>query len=118
LHDGDLRLDAVELLVKPGHYNLYIVIVTILTEHRGCVVNRLLLQGLCERLLEFAKLGIYFDEIVTNAYTDEGLALCRHLGMQYVCDHKDHGKIYRLAMDPLPDCFALVPELRAYYTKT
>jgi hypothetical protein len=118
LHDGELRLDAIELLVKPGRYNLYLIIVAVVVEHRGCAVNRLLLQGLCERLLELAKLGIYFDEMVTNAYTEDGLALCRHLGMDYVCDHRNHGKIYRLALNPLPDCFALIPELRSFYTKT
>jgi hypothetical protein len=55
--------------------------------------------------------------MVTNAYTEEGLALCRHLNMDYVCDHKDHGKIYHLAMNPLPDFFALIPELRDIYKK-
>jgi hypothetical protein len=118
LHDGELRLDAIELLVKPGHYNLYIIAVAVLIEHRGCAANRLLLQGLCERLLELAKLGIFFDEMVTNAFTEEGLALCRHLDMAYVCDHKDHGKIYRIAMNPLPPCFTLIPELRNYYAKS
>ena len=117
LHDGELTLDAIEILVKPGHYHLYVFIVAVVIEHRGCVVNRLLLEGFCRKLIEFAALGIFFDEIVANAYTDEGLALCNHLGMDYVCDHKDHGKIYRIVMNPLPDCFALVPELRNYYLK-
>lgn len=115
IHDGELTLDSVELLIRPGKYHFFFINVAVLLEHRCVAVNRLLYEGFCERLLCFAKQGIFAEDIAANAYTTEGLALCKHLNMEYVKHHHDHGEIYKMHMVPFPNCFEGREDLKNLY---
>jgi hypothetical protein len=56
----------------------------------------MLVEALLSRLEELSEHGILIHRICANAFTLEGIGLCRSLGMQYLRPHRRLGDIYYL----------------------
>lgn len=96
LEDGDLSVDNVTLLCAPGMLDIYFIIFAVEKRVRGFRANRLLLDAFVERLEELASIGIYVRTICANAFTPEGVGLCKSFGMQYLRPHQRLGLMYQL----------------------
>lgn len=116
-YGSDVTIDRVPFLLLPGRYKLYFVGFSLVRKHKTLQNFRLLFEALLHGWEEFAENDIIFEEVCANAYTDEGLSLCRTLGMQKVCDHEDRGEIYSMRLLPLPSLNILNqhPRLRDLY---
>jgi hypothetical protein len=110
LHDGQITTDRVRFSELPGIYKLYFVSMSIMPRYRGTVGLKLLVDALFEILATLAEHHVFFSEVCTNAFSPDGIALCRTLGMHYICDHEDNGKLFGIELMPLPN----VPILSHY----
>ncbi len=117
LYGSDVTIDKVPFLLLPGRYKLYFVGFSLLRKHKTLQNFRLLFEALLRGWEEFAESDIIFEEVCANAYTDEGLSLCKTLGMQKVCNHEDRGEIYSMRLLPLASLNILnqYPRLRELY---
>jgi len=105
--DGQITADRVCYLELPGVYKVYFVSICLLPKYRGLRNFRILLDALFDDLAALAERGVYFDEICANAFTGEGRALCRTLGMRYVGDHQEKGEVFTLPLIPVPNLRSL-----------
>jgi hypothetical protein len=101
LEDGEISVDNVILPCTPGELDLYFIIFAVERKFRGFKANRLLLGSLLARLEEFAQAGIHIRTICANAFTPEGVGLCKSLGMSYRQAHKRMGLIFQVAQADL-----------------
>lgn len=113
LEDGEIRVDKVTLLCAPGVLNLYFIIFVIEKRFRGLRANRLLLDAFLDRLESLAGLGIYVRRICANAFTPEGVGLCRSLGMELLAPHQRSGLMFELDMQDAPMILRGRPRLSA-----
>ena len=100
----------------PDEYSCYFI--AILPQYRTVKAFNILMNGLFDLVTNLAKEDIFIKEWCTNAFTSEGLSMCKSLGMKYYCDHQfDKGKIYYTDFIPLPDIRYLKkhPELVSLY---
>jgi len=96
LEDDEITVDKVKTLCAPGVYNAYFIIFCVAKPYRSFKVNRMLMEALLSRLEEFSEHGILIHKVCANAFTLEGIGLCRSLGMQYLRPHRRFGEIYYL----------------------
>jgi hypothetical protein len=118
LFDGDITSDKLCYFELPGFYNIYFVSISLLPNYRGVRNFRLLLDSLFEQFTELAARNIYFKEVCANAFTESGESLCKTLEMQFIGQHKDHGKLFIKTFSPLPSLkiFQLYPEFVDLYS--
>jgi hypothetical protein len=102
LEDAEITVDKVRFFCAPGIYNLYFIIFCVMKQYRSFRVNRMLVEALLIRLEEFAEEGILIHRISANAFTKEGIGLCRSLGMRYLRPHCRFGEIYYLDLRDSP----------------
>ena len=102
LEDDEITVDKVHFFCAPGVYNLYFIIFCVTKSYRSFRVNRMLVEALLNRLEEFAEEGILVHRISANAFTKEGIGLCRSLGMRYLRPHCRFGEIYYLDLRDSP----------------
>jgi len=55
--------------------------------------------------LNFKNQGIIINEIITNAYTEKGERLAKKFRFEYLRDHKQYGKIYKIKFENLLKMF-------------
>jgi len=96
LEDNEITVDKVRVFCAPGVYNLYFIIFCVAKPYRSFRVSRMLVEAFLSRIEEFAEEGILIHKICANAFTLEGVGLCRSLGMQYLRPHRRRGEIYYL----------------------
>ncbi|HXA86466.1 MAG TPA: CHAT domain-containing protein [Candidatus Dormibacteraeota bacterium] len=101
LEDSEISIDNVILPCTPGELDLYFIIFAIERNFRGFKANRLLLGALLDRLEEFAQAGIHIRKICANAFTPEGVGMCKSLGMSYRQQHRRMGLIFQVAQADL-----------------
>jgi len=94
LEDSEITVDKVTILCAPGVVDLYFIIFLVEKRCRGLKVNRLLLEALLDRLEELAESGIYARRICANAFTPEGVGLCKSMGMRYLRQHSRVGLMF------------------------
>jgi hypothetical protein len=111
LEECEITVDKTRVLCAPGEYNIYFIIFAIAKNYRGFKANRMLLEAFLNRLEEFAEEGILIRKVCANAFTLEGIALCRSLGMQYIRSHRRHGEIYLLDLRDAHSLLRLKPQL-------
>jgi len=118
LLDGDITSDKLSYFEVPGFYNIYFVSISLLPNYRGVRHFRLLLDSLFEQFVELASRNIYFKEVCANAFTHSGESLCKTLGMKYIGEHKDNGKLFIQSFYLLPDLriFRLYPQFVDLYS--
>jgi hypothetical protein len=94
LLDSEITCEKIPLLL-PGTYNIYFVGICLKeTYRRKTITFGKLLFNIIEVIEEFAKKGIFINEICALAYTHNGIQLCKSIGLKYIKEHVEHGKIY------------------------
>lgn len=96
LEDGEIAVDNITMLCAPGVLDIYFIIFVVEKRFRGLRANRLLLDAFLDRLEELADVGIYIRRICANAFTPEGVGLCRSLGMRLLGPHLRSGLMFEL----------------------
>jgi hypothetical protein len=79
---------------KPGWYDIYAFTVCVRSGFRGVPVLMLMGKSFLDVVRKFAEKGIFIRQICSNVFTPIGLGFNQALGLSYVCDHIDHGKIF------------------------
>lgn len=111
LEESEISIDKTRFLCTPGEYDIYFIIFAVAKQYRGFKANRMLLEAFLSRLEEFAEEGILVRNICANAFTLEGIGLCRSLGMQHVRSHRRHGEIYFMDLREAHNLLKLKPRL-------
>ncbi|MEN8905602.1 MAG: hypothetical protein ABF289_06540 [Clostridiales bacterium] len=93
LFDNELTADKIAVLV-PGVYNVYFSSICLKEDHRKKYAFKKLLFSLIDYLEELALDGVFFNEICTLAYSDDGKSLSKTIGLRLHKNHIDHGEIY------------------------
>jgi hypothetical protein len=112
LEDSEITVENVIIPCRAGLLDLYFIIFVVDRYFRGFKANRLLLDALLDRLEEFVSVGICPRRICANAFTPEGVGLCKSLGMRYVQPHKRVGLIFELQLRELVAHLPDRPRLR------
>ena len=112
LEDAEITLDNVVIPCCAGPLDLYFIIFVVDRAFRGFKANRLLVESLLDRLEEYAAAGIWPRRICANAFTPEGVGLCRSLGMVYLQPHQRTGLIFELGAAELAQRLTGRPHLR------
>jgi len=113
LEDSDIAVNNVTLLCAPGILDIYFIIFVVERRFRGLRANRLLLDAFIERLQELTDVGIHVRRICANAFTPEGVGLCKSLGMQYTQPHRRMGMMFELEVKESDVLMRSTPRLRA-----
>jgi hypothetical protein len=102
--EGDIKKNYIPYQL-PGTYNMYFDSVFISKQYKKTsFALRKILYSILETFEEMAKIGVFINEICTWGFTDEGINLCRSIGMTYVCNHqKEDGQIFVITMQKLLD---------------
>lgn len=94
LLDSEITIDNIQLFDLPGHYKIYFVQICLQPQLRRGNSTALLFDAVFELLEDLSKRQIFIEELCANAYTPEGLRVCKHFDLLYQCEHADHGTIY------------------------
>jgi len=93
LVDADLSVDIMPVMI-PGTYNIYVTSIMLKDEYRKSLAFQKLLFSIIDTIEEYALNSIFIDEVCAWAYSDSGIALSKTLGLTYITEHKEHGKVY------------------------
>ncbi|HEU0053404.1 MAG TPA: CHAT domain-containing protein [Longimicrobium sp.] len=96
LEDGEITVEKITLLCAPGVLDINFIIFVVEKRHRGFRANRLLLEAFLDRLEDLVSAGIHIRSVYANAFTPEGVGMCKSLGMRYLRPHKRIGLMFRL----------------------
>jgi len=88
-------------LKEKGKYKIYIDTVAVLPQYRSARTLGKIMDGFFNQMIELAKKGILFTDWSANAYTSEGVSMCKMLDMKYMCDHYEEGKVYSREFYPI-----------------
>ncbi|SKA98525.1 hypothetical protein SAMN02745166_02782 [Prosthecobacter debontii] len=99
LFDSQIKTDTVVPFDFPGVYNAYFSHLGVLPGYRPH--RRKLIEAFYENLEQLASKGVFFREICANAFSDEGIEICKGF-MTYIGPHKDFGHVYSLPLFPWP----------------
>jgi hypothetical protein len=94
IEDEEITVDNMKVLGLAGTYDAYIIMMAVEPQYRGYKANKLLFDAFLDRLSKLAKAGIVVRRLAANAFTAEGVGLCRSVGLQLMCRHKRRGEIY------------------------
>jgi len=92
--DSDLTIDNVRFLCCPGDYNIYFIIFVVRKPYRGYRVNRMLYDAFLQKMQSLEQEGIRVVNVCANAFTPEGVGLCKSLGMRQVGTHERMGIVF------------------------
>ena len=92
LVDADFNADKMPFFL-PGTHNIFVTSILLRKDFRGILLKNLLFSML-DAFEKFAVDGIFINEILTWAYSDNGISLSRSLGLNFLCKHKEEGEIY------------------------
>jgi hypothetical protein len=92
LLDSELTIDKIPLLI-PGTYNFYIVGVALESKYRDGNTIKILMNSMYEAFENLLDQCVYVKNICALAYSDDGLKLCRNMGLKVVREHCNHGTI-------------------------
>ncbi|MCL2702335.1 MAG: hypothetical protein FWE91_01835 [Defluviitaleaceae bacterium] len=94
MRDSDITHATAQPLSGKGRYNGYFLSINLLPSFRTSKNLMLLMDSFFEQLEIYANRGIYFSRWCANAYTREGRAMCKFIGLSYACDNISGGEIY------------------------
>lgn len=115
LEDVMIKVEEMPVMGLPGFHDVYFVVVLVKPELRSCKATRLLYEAFLERLRYLSRQNIFINSICTNAFSPEGLALCRTVGMKKLRNHKRLGEIYFLDADGISRFIKRDVELHSAY---
>ncbi|MEM0134977.1 MAG: hypothetical protein QXU18_07095 [Thermoplasmatales archaeon] len=87
--------DLVPAMEMSGHFKIFFTLLTLRENFRGTSSVHSFYYLFLKVAEELAKQGIYFEEIVANAYSPAWIAVCKSFGMNYVRDSPSKGKIFQ-----------------------
>jgi hypothetical protein len=93
LFDSEITVDKVPFLLQ-GIYDIYFIVICLRETYRKTFALKQMLFSVMELFEEMALNGIFVNEICTQAYSDSGIALCKSIGLKYLKNHIDKGKVY------------------------
>ncbi len=102
LHDNMIKLENIIFPSLPGDYDIYFSCISLIKKYRDIKGFKLLFDSFLAKLDELASCGVFISRICANAFTEEGIALCRTIKMDYICEHEDKGKVFLLDMGKIP----------------
>jgi hypothetical protein len=101
LLDSDITADKVSFFELPGFYDVYFVSIGIEPRYRRPKAVRQLFESIMKVVEDLAEHGVLIREVCANAYTPDGVALCRSLGMKWQVHHAARGEIYTSSMSEI-----------------
>jgi hypothetical protein len=118
LVDSEVTVDKVKIGLH-GVYKAYFTMLAISEPYRGIANTRLLFDSFFEALDQLANNGVFISEIVANAYSDSGIAVCKTFKMECIAKNKVEGFVYAGSIQtvlnhPIGDKF---PALRDKYAQ-
>lgn len=93
VNDGDITINHLPIL-SPGQYNMYMVSLCVIKEYQNSYIFKTVIDSFLDALFLLSEKQIYFKEICTQAYTKYGVRLCKKIGFEFYCDHKEEGKMF------------------------
>jgi DNA-binding CsgD family transcriptional regulator len=92
---SEFTKDAVPIFVPGNTYNIHFGAICLVGGYRRLSIFKILLYSIVEYIERLAINDIFINEICTQAYSREGRALAKSLGLHYCAEHKDsHGQVY------------------------
>jgi hypothetical protein len=89
------------LPLLPGSYNIYFASLVLMDRYSGLRYITMLFESILDVCMELARLGVYFREICTNAFSPAGEALCNRLEFTHISNNIIHGKMYACQLSKL-----------------
>ncbi len=96
LLDSEIKASSIYALNKKGLYTVYIIETMLLPKYRDTNAIMMLDNSFFDRIYDFARSGIYFTEVLANAFTADGKRRDINRGMQIVAKNTSHGDIYHM----------------------
>ncbi|WP_294590272.1 hypothetical protein [uncultured Bacteroides sp.] len=117
LLEEDISYKNINYLDLPGDYKGYFAQIDIMKEYRNARTLQRLIISFLEQLVVLAKQGIFFTDWCADSLSPEGSSLSHSMGLSYVSDNLDNGKIYvgkteEILASPI---FKRVPDLIKLY---
>lgn len=105
-------------IFAPKTYHGYLLALSILPRYSNLKNSRMLVSSLLEQLAEYASLGVYFDELCINVFSEDIVGIIESLSFSRVASNAVFGTIYvasmgELAMSPL--AMTSCPQLASLY---
>lgn len=111
LEESEITVDRTRTLCTPGNYDIYFVIYLVGRAYRGYKTHRIMLDAFLDRVEDLADQGMLIRRICANAFTAEGVGLCRSLNMKYLRPHARAGQIYSIALEDATEILRARPKL-------
>ena len=117
LFDAQITADRVELFELPGEYTIYFAGLAISPAFRKPNAFFPLFASLLDVLESLARGGTFFSNVCANAFSSQGVKICKRFGLRKVGKHIDHGEIYAARLIDLlkRPVVKRNPELRRLY---
>ena len=91
---SEMTADTMPLLIK-GTYNIHFGAICLKKPYQKTPIFNKLLFSIVEYIEKLAINNVFINGICTQAYSKDGKALAKSLGLKYCVDHKDgHGEVY------------------------
>lgn len=94
LLDSQITADTVHVFGNSDLYDVYFVQVCMLPLYRRARHVKRLFETFFEVLDTLSADGVFVREICANAFTKEGVSLCRSFNLERTGEHSQHGEMY------------------------
>lgn len=102
LQESLITIDRVPEFELPGRYHLYFVMMALRPKYRHTEAIHMLYHSFFSVMEKLAESDVYFDDVLTNAYTPNGVSVCKSFGMRPIGNHVNQGMMYYTNFHPLP----------------
>jgi predicted MPP superfamily phosphohydrolase len=103
LLESNITTDRVPEFEIGGHYHLYFVMIALKPEYRHTEAIHLMYHSFFSVLEQLAEEGIFFDDILTNAFTPSGVSICKSFKMSPIAQHISHGTMFYSSLFPIKE---------------
>jgi len=119
LFDSEITADRVRTLLEPGHYDIYFVQLCLHPRFRTIEHRKQLFGSVLSVIEDLARNDIFVREICANAFTPDGVSLCKGFDMEEGEKHKSQGTIYSAPIAKVLEATHFASEsLRQAYRRT
>ncbi len=94
LLDSQIKPSSIYPLNKKGFYTIYIVETLLVPKYKDTNAIVMLDYSFFDAIYDFAKEGVYFTEVLVDAFTADGRKWCVNLGMKLVAKNTLHRDMY------------------------
>ena len=115
----DITIKPSEIVnpTEPGRYKLYVVSIAVRPHLKTGLALKCLSETFIEKMIDLAKKGIFFDEVLMDAFTPEGVKLSKYFGGIKLRDTSHDSQIYKVKITDsgFPSRHAIFKELQDLY---